>query len=378
MESLDITTVGFNVAKNFFEKLTKDSVILHISHNDLDGYGASYFIRNYFKNFPNKILLLNQHNLNYGEFLPYAEESISEWVKQFKENVYIIITDFGPNQAEINKLQELVEDRWLVMDHHGTGLQLSKMYSSNYYLDTNFCGAYLTYAITEMINTKMTNTIRLYKLASLINTYDMWRKEDELFRKATTISNLIRSNPFHTNKLTTYYMDMLFEEIVPMILESSSFEVEMRFPYKLQKLMKKIAVEFKDDVLLKLIDDPDVSSVVKAAVLHNNDAFNLYWKDTISFKNTNRDYDIMVFKDLNTSVTQYLFDFWYDYHTEYNNTVFLVINTKKGECSIRSRNEKASEVATHLGGGGHPNAVGCKIIAEDTMQAVLTRLKNWK
>ena len=319
---------------NFLNDITQSTIVIHISHIDLDGYGSSYIVKSLITEG-----ILCQFNTNYGEII--------ETLKKLgiTSNMKVLITDLNLSLDEAEYLDSLTEN-WLVVDHHGTGKSTQEMYPDNYYLDTTRCGTKLIY---DLINcTKFNNNNRHFKdIVNMVNTYDLWNKEDDInFKIGMLISHYIKNIPFIDNSMIHKYIGFLFDTIVPGALMSSVNAIESFYQTNFDAFLDR---EFGD---YTYVHDKHLPTSIKCAYLHESVIHNYITHETNNY---------VVFEDISTGITQYVFDKLFE-QDEYKNKVLINLNSK-GHLSFRSINENAVNLAVKCisagrKGGGHPNAAG--------------------
>lgn len=319
----------------FLDDIKAGDIIIHISHIDLDGYGASYIVKSLIIEG-----VLCQFNTNYGEIIQTLKRlGINEKMK-------VLITDLNLSLDEAEYLDTLTKN-WLVVDHHGTGKSTQKAYPDNYYLDTERCGTKLIY---DLINcTKFNNTDKYYKdMTDMVNTYDLWKKNEnpKYFKIGMLISHYIKTMPFIDNTLIHKYISFLFDNIVLNTLMSNVNATESFYQTNFDAFLDR---EFGDYLY---VHDKDLPTNIKCAYLHES---------VIEKYITHETNEYVIFENISTSITQYVFDKLFD-QDEYKNKVLINLNSK-GHLSFRSINDKAVTLAVKCisagrKGGGHPNAAG--------------------
>jgi len=137
-------------------------MILHISHNDLDGVTCGALIKRFLKD-------VDTIFCNYNEIDPILEELSLRRYDQ------IIITDMSPSKRGINYI--LGEIEIIVIDHHETSEWLKDITATVH--DITKSASLLTYEWLE----SMGHDVSEYReLAECVNDYDMWhlKKEESL------------------------------------------------------------------------------------------------------------------------------------------------------------------------------------------------------
>lgn len=326
-------------AINFINDIKPSDIVAHLSHNDLDGYGSSYVVKQHLDS------ILVQANTNYGEIISTLKEM------NVNKSVKVIITDLNLTLDECKELDNMT-DNWIIVDHHGTGLDSFTTFGDNYFLDTEQCATKLIFDILHESN--FTTLPHLSELATLIDTYDMWRKENDiLFKKGMLMSNYIHSMPFETNSLKLTYVEWLFDKIVPFVLEYGVQECEIQY----QRMFLFWLSNIRNDEFAR---DSNLPANIKCALMH---------LDIIDQYIEHNGTSYIIFSGLTSKVTQYIFDeLFKDF--DYKDIVLINLNPKNGNVSFRSINNQASVLASKCGGGGHPNAGGCRLNLNDEETAL--------
>ncbi len=136
-------------------------MILHITHNDLDGAGCAILVKKCFE-------MVNTAYLNYDEVDSYLEENYKTYDK-------IIITDVTPSKAKIEKLKNKMN--LTLIDHHKSTEVLKKYDFTIHSLEKS--ATLLTYEWLISNNHKIEE---YNELAECINDYDLWlmKRDDSL------------------------------------------------------------------------------------------------------------------------------------------------------------------------------------------------------
>ncbi len=157
--------------------------IYHLSHTDLDGYGAQFVTKHYFKD----ILFFNS---NYGREIEVKFEEIlnlienSAKVNENSEKIYeksiVLITDLNLNLQQCEKFENALKDKNSViflLDHHQTGLECSKKFPW-YLMDSSRCATLITYDFFSKMYGK---DDKLFKFVNVVNAVDIWIKDNHWF-----------------------------------------------------------------------------------------------------------------------------------------------------------------------------------------------------
>ena len=128
-------------------------MILHVSHNDLDGVGCGILIKKFLKD-------VTTYYCNYGE----VDEIITENASNFDR---LIITDLSPSREAFEEVMGEIEP--MVIDHHQTSDWL-KEYPWNVH-DISKCGTLLT---LEYLEAEGCDVSDYRDFADCVNDFDMW------------------------------------------------------------------------------------------------------------------------------------------------------------------------------------------------------------
>jgi len=138
------------------------NLILHISHNDLDGVTCGALTKRFLKDVDNIFC-------NYNEIDPILEEV------SLRKYDQILITDMSPSKRGINYV--LGEIEVLVIDHHETSAWLKDVTATIHNIKKS--ATLLTY---EWLRDMGKDVSDYEELANCVNDYDMWhlKREDSL------------------------------------------------------------------------------------------------------------------------------------------------------------------------------------------------------
>lgn len=286
------------------------SPILSISHNDVDGYGSQYILN---------IMIFTQTkienvNLNYGE--------VEDFIRNLDFSKYskVYITDLNIS----NELCEFINsktDNVVLIDHHMCDER--NLENDWYILDKSISACLGTYNYFSKIQGEM---ITLRHFAEFVSVYDTWIQSDSRFQKATVLSDVVYNCPLHYNK-----RDFLFD-------------VFFMFAFKgfVSLDIKNLEVSILE--FIHSLSDEEIPSKQKLILSE----FDMFKNDIEFIENIGITY-------IPSSNFQYLSSKFVD---ENPDKILVNYNEVKGVGSVRSRNDKAVEVAKFLGGGGHANAAG--------------------
>jgi oligoribonuclease NrnB/cAMP/cGMP phosphodiesterase (DHH superfamily) len=162
-------------------------MILSLSHNDLDAVGCQLCIHEKFS----KIQDISYYNTNYKNLEPLVHD-IEDRIKAHREDIKLLmITDISFSEVPelLNSVKMTCSEHnvpVIYVDHH--------MYPDGFFdnLETpNFkvhynkeiCGAMGTYKALKLDN------VNLLKVIKVIDVFDIWRDESELFSLANDFNN---------------------------------------------------------------------------------------------------------------------------------------------------------------------------------------------
>jgi len=157
--------------------IDRNSKILSITHNDLDGVGCAILLGAVFEN------------------ITYTSASYQDidrvMIGVDKDDYdYIFITDISPNIPE--SLDRL--DNFILIDHHQTALGLHNP-KRNYFVNTKYSGTMLV----KMFLDKMygVELLEQYtKFVTLINDYDLWIHKYPQSKHLNTLYSYYKEEPF--------------------------------------------------------------------------------------------------------------------------------------------------------------------------------------
>ena len=306
--------------------------VLNVSHTDLDGYGSSFML--YQAGCEHFV------NTNYGEIQDSILNFFTKYEKLQNEDTMIVITDLNLNDEEIDFVNNLKKDYSIntyIMDHHGTGAKFAEKYDW-YSLDTSIS------ATMQVKNTLFDDDLRLNYIAELIDTYDMWRQEkDILFKKATSLSNLVFNTPFEDIDIKREWIFHLINYSTSLFYQSVSEFEESIYSNLNNFLLKNFDYDF--------IKDENLAQSVKCSLTM------LRSIENYKILETN---DVIVYSGISTGATQYCFNEMFK-DDRYKDKVLINYNSNRGNLSIRSTNGNAQKIALLFGGGGHPDASGAHV-----------------
>lgn len=130
-------------------------MLLHISHNDLDGVSCGVLTKRFIRDVDNIFC-------NYNEIDPILMDADTSRYDQ------ILITDMSPSKRAFESV--LGEIEIIVIDHHESSKWLTEMTETIH--DTTKCATLLTY---EWLRDSGYDVSQYEDLAECVNDFDMWR-----------------------------------------------------------------------------------------------------------------------------------------------------------------------------------------------------------
>lgn len=176
-------------------------MILHITHNDMDGAGCSILLKSVFNN-------LDTYYLNYEEVDDFI-------LNHFIHYERIIITDVSPSEELLKHLINRLEIN--LIDHHVTSEPL-KEYDFTIH-EIGKCATKLTY---EWLLSRNKNIKKYYDLVECINDYDLWLLKDKKSLKMNMLFTLYGINRFVNRFSQNPSTDFGKEEKLLLELEEES------------------------------------------------------------------------------------------------------------------------------------------------------------
>lgn len=305
--------------------------IHHLSHTDLDGYGAQTITNHYFKD-------IKFYNSNYGKEI---DEKFSEILSNLgDEKSLVLITDLNLTLAQCEEFEKSLigkNAKLILLDHHQSGAECASKFDW-YFLDSSRCATKITHDFFSAIYGV---DERLKKFSDVVNAVDIWLKDDKDFEMGKVCLGLI-ANAKEISKVmfeeqSTKYMFYLIERAREFFNDKNDY---IRLDEAVFKFKKDFFRNQKDDTLSNLISDYVVDLLTK-----NRDRFEIKYNE---FKG------ILTYNIGNTSVIGN------DFLVANDDIDFFIDVTSKKTLSFRANGRvDVSQMAKNLvGGGGHVNASG--------------------
>ena len=312
--------------------------IYHLSHTDLDGYGAQFVAAHYLTD-------VEFFNANYGKEINEKFDLILARIDErlatdTDEKSLVLITDLNLLPAQCEKFSgELARRnaRMILLDHHQSGLECAKKFPW-YFLDSSRCATKITY---DFFSAMFGGSPRLDKLVRVVNAVDIWLKDKSEFELGKVCLGMV-SGAKEINKImfereSRDYIFFLLEKIFKFQDEP---DAHIALDSALHGIKKEFFKSERDDTLSNL-----VSHFVVARLSAQKQRFEIDYLDKKG---------ILTYNIGNVSVIGN------DFLTQNPDIDFFIDVTSKKTLSFRADGKiDVSEMAKLLlGGGGHVNASG--------------------
>ena len=310
--------------------------IYHLSHTDLDGYGAQFVLDFYFKN-------CVFFNSNYGREINDSFNMIlNEINNKLEENekFIIFISDLNLTPSQCEDLENAIKDKnakIFLLDHHQSGAESAAKYHW-YLLDSSRCATKMVY---EFLSKIYGTDEELGRLVELINAIDIWLKDDENFELGKVFLAMVAGareiNRVLFKEENTRYIFFLLKNACKFIGQKNA---NIALEDKVHFLKKDFFKDQKDDTLGNLL-----SHYVVKLLGENKERLSIFYEDYKGILTYNIGNVSVIGNDF--LVQNKDFDF------------FIDVNSRKS-LSFRSNDKMdVSLMAKSLvGGGGHKNASG--------------------
>ncbi len=215
--------------------------VFHLSHTDLDGYGAQYMIQE-------AGLRARFFNADYHE-IPRAIGRLMEAVERQAGEATVLVTDLNLTPEQAADLERRVEAlgprvHLQLLDHHGSGREAAERFDW-YFLDTEKCATLLTFeACAHLMDAR--HRERMEQRARFIDVGDRWLKDSEDFTRAIFLIGLVMENDHLAPTLTDLkraYRFNLIDGFFDRMEEGLTLEALERSLYDIRKGFLKGRVE---------------------------------------------------------------------------------------------------------------------------------------
>ncbi len=326
--------------------------VYHLSHIDLDGYGAQFITRRIFQR-------IEMANSDYGAGILDQFQVLIERYRKYSAPALFLITDLNltPAQAQAitERLDPFSEAGLLLLDHHDTGAKTASRFPW-YHLDTQHSATQLTYnAFETLLRGDLPAQQFLQSFAAQVDAYDLWQEANPLFACGNLFSDQILDLrdilPESLSDLTRDYRHFILEGLLERRLRGSSLrDLERMVPDLREAFLTAHAAELPPG----LLDDAERTLANKfyhlvAAQVHAR------WAEQVRIVTVDGRRGALVY-GWPKSIYQTVSNLLLAQHTDLD---FFSNAVPTGYLSFRSRGVKVSDIASrYFGGGGHPFSCG--------------------
>ena len=339
------------------------SKIIHLSHNDLDGYGCQYLTNLLYKN-------VTFFNTSYFDVDKNVNNIFKLILDKQNDKVLFLITDVNIDVKTENKINNFRNGNKnlnydvQVIDHHKTGQDIADRNLDWYSLDTSRCATYLVgqWLLDNNPDINLSKKKYIKFIMEFIDSHDRWLEDHKYHHKANLVSGFI----FNKIKYPTLFKDYEREHFFFFLKEAFKyFSNENSTIYDFENNQVILLLSYLEDKLDKnIFEDKNICYEHKLYKYFTK----LYTKmntQTFEIKNIdNVNYKFKLFYELDSNVFQYLSHY---YLNENSDKVDFFLNVKsKGSLSFRSKGNIDVEglAKNYFNGGGHLNAAGGSIKLE--------------
>ena len=332
--------------KKIFQKIidsTNVKTIIHLSHNDLDGYGCQYIT---YKLLNEKVIY---SNCNYDTIESKLNELFKQLTINNKNEKYLILTDLGVTTEVSTKVFNFCKSNkvnFVIIDHHKTTESSKLVIPNNLYLNIDFCATKLIFQCLKSFNIEKSNDLN--EFVEIVNNYDLWCEQESNFNLGKIISDLMfNENIFKDTSLDNKYKFYLLEQFIN----------EIKTTHECYFIEKQI-FDWKEN-FLNIVDS---SEFIKNKNIFQKEKFIRILYE-ISYKNSKMNF-IYIGKQKGIylhNVDSTNFQFISKWILEDNKNIKFVINIKNsGRLAIRSQNDCDCSLICekYFNGGGHKYAAG--------------------
>ncbi|MDD3610641.1 MAG: DHHA1 domain-containing protein [Halothiobacillaceae bacterium] len=218
-----------------------DTRLYHLSHTDLDGYGAQYMLRA-------AGFRARYHNADYRD-IPQALDGILNRIHAEGEAATLLITDLNLTVDQADGLARRVASMKVpvqlqLLDHHATGAQAAEKHDW-YHLDVERCATVLAFEAAAPHMDEATRA-RFERRAHFVDVGDRWLKDSADFRRALYLIALVMDEDHLAPPLTDLkraYRFHLLDGFFERMEAGASLEELERGLYDLRKSFLKGRVE---------------------------------------------------------------------------------------------------------------------------------------
>ena len=312
--------------------------IYHLSHTDLDGYGAQVVANFYFKD----VIFSNS---NYGREIDEKFAQIlgaieTDEAAGYTGGAVVLITDLNLTSAQCEDFTNALAGKnakIFLLDHHASGAECASAYEW-YFLDVSKCATKITY---DFFSSMFGEDAKLAKFTDVVNAVDIWLKDDLNFEMGKVglglVSGAKEINKIMFERENSEYLFYLLSRAQEFFADANDY---IALDNAIHGIKKDFFRSEKDDTLSNL-----VSAYVVNLLTKNREKFEIKYGETRGILTYNIGNVSVIGNDFLVANPE--FDF------------FIDITNKKTMSFRANGNIDVSAMAKHLvGGGGHVNASG--------------------
>ena len=345
--------------------------IFHLSHTDLDGYGAQFMVAQGFYN-------CQFYNCDYKEI----DHTLHAIIKQIKLELLVgktvsllLITDLNLNlnQAEwLTKALDKLENapQLLLLDHHATGVSVAERYEW-YRLNTAHCATWLAYEWVSHYMPDAEKVERLKRLAEFVEVTDLWKVGHEDFSKVNFLADMMFERPWYPPEFEGVGREYRFH-LIDQVFQT--FDEQSATVRDCERSLYDIKMNFlvQQNVPESILNDANLPLEHKLYHL----ILQLYLAQSSSIT-TIAGYKACIFYAWSGTLFQHLGSILLQTQPDIQVTIRV---SSQGKLSLRSHDEQhnVSELAqTYFNGGGHPCAAGGSLPFDriDSYESAVKQLK---
>jgi oligoribonuclease NrnB/cAMP/cGMP phosphodiesterase (DHH superfamily) len=352
--------------------------VFHISHNDLDGYGASYIFSKVsgYKN-------LKQYNVDYPDFEKTLQEVID--VANSLSSAHIVISDIGFSEKVASMLKSLDSNKTKVsyFDHHVISSEsvslVEELISMGHtiVLDYSKCATKIVYDYYDGKDN--------HAFVDCLDVYDRWiRLRQTVIDAMSFFSDCVYNSPLIFPESKRNFLFKLFsakeaagtfDSIISKSLAIDTGRGSLRDLDAMQRLMLDNEQKYITFCSKHALNIKRPLPILQSMYLSELPEFERLLHENAHYTASGAKVALVV--NIPSKNFQYL-------SAEYLNQkpqefdVIVRLNTNNGNMSFRSAKERARDLAIKFGGGGHLNAGGANannITDGDLVQATINMIK---
>lgn len=161
--------------------------LYHLSHTDLDGYGAQYVLNSTDQK-------CHFFNADYREINAVLDNIIQQIAAE-GQPAGLLITDLNLTVDQAKNLEKRIAKLSVpvelqLLDHHATGQACAEQFDW-YYLDTERCASLITYAAAAEFLPDDAHRQQMAQRTAFIDIGDRWLRDDPNFRQSIYLIGLI-------------------------------------------------------------------------------------------------------------------------------------------------------------------------------------------